>query len=100
MIPHVQLEWFIAEHKTESPPSIRIDGLLQIQLIEWNHVFNRLHAWFLDHLEMKLVIDHPVIGDVENRAIFQKKLREVFSFVAVDVNRSLGRLQDVIRRAG
>ena len=100
MVTHVLGDWFVTQHEPESLPRIGIDTLLQIQFFEGNRVLYRRCACLFNHREMKLVVGDPVIGDVENRAIFQKELRRVLSFVAHDIHRRLGRLRDVVNWTG
>src|ERR1700756_3200976 len=45
---------------------------------------------------MKLAVDEPVVGHVENRAVFQKELGQVRSLFAVDIHRSLIRLRNIV----
>jgi len=75
MVAQILLEWFVAEHEPKSSLRICIDGPLQIQCAERNHAFHWFRALLLNHREMKLVVDEPVISHVENRAIFQEELR-------------------------
>src|ERR1700723_1984151 len=69
---------------------------MQIQCLEGNHVFRWFRAILLNHREMKLVIDEPVIGHVENRAIFQEELRYVRSLFAVGIHGSLVHLRNIV----
>src|SRR3984957_17894794 len=69
---------------------------MQIQCLEGNHVFRWFRAILLNHREMKLVIDEPVIGHVENRSIFQEELRYVRSLFAVGIHRSLVHLRNIV----
>ncbi|MGC2473435.1 MAG: hypothetical protein WA485_03815 [Candidatus Sulfotelmatobacter sp.] len=91
MIADVLLEWLVAQHKPESSVRIHIDCLLQIQFIKGNHLLFRFHPVFLSDDEMKLVVDDPVVRDVETGSIFQEKLWIVRPFFAVDIHGSLGR---------
>jgi hypothetical protein len=49
---------------------------------------------------MKLVVDYPVVGYVQNCAVSKIKLREVLSFATVDIDRGLGRLGDIADGTG
>ncbi len=91
MIADVLLEWLVAQHEPESSVRIHIDRLLQIQFIEGDCLLFRIHPFFLANHEMKLVIDDPVVRDVETRSVFQEKLRIVRPFFAIDIRGSLGR---------
>ena len=75
MIANILLERFIPQHEPESSARIRVHGFLQIQCVERNYFFRRFRTLFLNDHEMKLVVDHPVIAHVENRAIFKIELR-------------------------
>ena len=89
MVAQILVDWFVAEHNPESPPRVCVDGRLQIQCLEGNHVFRWFPAILFNHGEMKLVVDEPVIGHVENRSIFQNELWLVQSLFTVDIDRSL-----------
>src|SRR6266851_10175235 len=69
---------------------------MQIQCLERNHVFRWFRAILLNHREMKLIVDEPVIGHVENRAIFQEELRYVRSLFAVGIHGSLVHLRNIV----
>ena len=72
MVAHVLLEGFVAQQETESALCVHVDGLLQIQVFEWNDMFGWCSAFVLEDGEMKLVIHDPVIVHEQNGAIFQK----------------------------
>ena len=70
------LQGLIAQDKTETPPRGHINSPLQIQLAEINCVFDPIRAGFLDRREVQLVVDEPVVGHVEDRAVLQIELRQ------------------------
>jgi hypothetical protein len=48
---------------------INIDGSLQIQFVEANHLLDRFRASLVDHSEMYLAVHEPLVGHVVHRAI-------------------------------
>jgi hypothetical protein len=75
VVPHILLEWFVAQHKTESALRVCIHGRVQKQGVAKNHGLLPLRPILLIHREVKLVIDEPVVGHVQNRSILQEELR-------------------------
>ena len=100
MILQILFVGCVAQDEAKPSRCIGIDGLLQIEFIERNRVLDRFLPDRFNHLEMKLVVDYPVVGYVQNCAVFQIKLREVLSFAAVDIHRRLGHLGNIVDRAG
>src|ERR1700747_3615708 len=103
MIAHVLLQWFIAQHETKSAARVYIDGLLQIQCLEGNHFLCWFCAVLLNNREGKLIFAQPVVGHVQNRTIFQIKLRHVRSFLAIIAivdDWSLVSRRKIVHRAG
>jgi hypothetical protein len=96
VVPHVLLKWLVAQHEAETSCRVYINGPLQVQCLERNHVFRRFAAILVNHLEVKLIIDKPVIGYIENRAIFQEQLWPVWSLLTVDIHGSRVSLGDVV----
>lgn len=86
MVAHILLEGLVAQHETESPTRIHVDGLLQVQFVEGNHLLCGSCPLLLADHEMKLAVDEPVVGHVENCPIVEKELREFPWFGAVDVH--------------
>lgn len=70
MVTQILVEWLVSELETESPLSIHVDRLLQIEFVEGNHLLDRLRPIFFNHHEVELAIDDPVVGHVENRSVF------------------------------
>jgi len=71
MILQLLFQRLVAQHEPE--PSLRshIDGLLQIQFVETNHVLDRFRATLFKHREMNLAVHEAIIGHVIHRAVFQ-----------------------------
>ena len=86
MIAHILLEWLVAQRETKSALRIHIDGFLQIEFIEGNYVFRRLHPILFHDHEMKLAVDEPVIVHVEDGPVLQKELRDVWSLRAINIH--------------
>lgn len=72
MVAHILCEWFVSQDESESSGRISIDGLLQFQSIERNQLLYWFRASLLDDCVMKLVINEPVIGHIEDRTILEK----------------------------
>ena len=87
MITQILFVRRVAQDEPEPSGRIRVDGFLQIKFFERNRVLDRILADRFRELEMKLTIDDPVIGHVQNRAIFQKELWKVLSLTAIDIHR-------------
>ncbi len=52
MVTHVLLKRFVAQHEPETSSRVYVNGSLQIQCVERNHVFHRFAALILNHREM------------------------------------------------
>lgn len=72
MVVQILLEWLVSQLEAESSLSIHVDRLLQIEFVEGNHLLDRFRPLFFNHHEVELSVNDPVIGYVENRAVFQK----------------------------
>src|SRR5215475_13818571 len=97
MIAQILLERFIAEDEAESAAGIGVDRFLQVEYVKGNHLFGGLAAFLLHDGEMKLIVHDPVIGDIDDGTIFQKQLRDLRCFIAVNVNGSSVDLRSIHR---
>ena len=61
MILQILLPRLVAQHHSESAPCIHVDGSLQIQFVERNHVLDGSIATFLNHGEMYVPVHKPVL---------------------------------------
>jgi len=75
MILQILFRRLVAQHEAEPSTRSHIDGLLQIQFVEANHLLDRFRASLIDDHEMYLAVHEPIIGHVIHRAVFQVELR-------------------------
>jgi hypothetical protein len=61
MILQILLPRLVAQHHSESAPRIHVDGSLQIQFVERNHVRDGFIAALLNHGEMYVPVHKPVV---------------------------------------
>lgn len=74
MISQILLEGLITHHDSESAARIHIDGSLGIQIVEGDHLLDGFRGTLIEHGEMYLVVDEPVVVDAIHCAVFQIKL--------------------------
>lgn len=76
MVAQIPIHRLIAENELESALRGDVDGFLQVELAEINHVLDGLRAAFAGG-EVELIIDEPVVEDVVNGAVLEIKLGEL-----------------------
>lgn len=86
IIAQILLYGLVAHHDSESPAGIDVDGFLYIQFFEADHLLDGFRATFIEHGEMDLAIEEPVVVHAIDRAVFQKELRERVLIQAIDIN--------------
>ena len=74
MISQILLEGLVAHHNSESVARIHIDGSLCVQIVESDHLLDGFRAGLIEHGEMYLVVDEPVVVHVIHRAVLQTEL--------------------------
>src|SRR6266436_4232357 len=89
VILQILLPGLVAKHHPESPPRIHIDGFLQIQFVEWDHVLGGLCWIILGQAAMNLPIHHPVVGHAVPRAVLLIQPNEIVSLPVINVLRTL-----------
>src|ERR1700746_650986 len=89
MVAHVLLKRFVTQQEAESLARVFINRRLQVECLERNHMLRRLCGIALNYLEVKMVIDDPVVGHVENRSVFQEELWQVLSALAINIHGTL-----------
>ena len=83
MVLEVLLDGLVAKDKAETTLPGNVDGSLEIEFLEGNDVLDGF-TLFEDGV-MQLVVDEPVIGDVQDRAVLEIELGKIRSLFAIAV---------------